>query len=139
MDPIGLGLEAFDSSGSFRATDGGVPIDTSGQLGRTKFDNAAGLAEAVSHDPAATSCLVTRLTAYAVGSVQTTQNRPWLSSLETAFAHDGYRLPALMRAIATSPQFAQTDKPEIRAADADAQANASKESVNSSVGSVVAN
>ena len=32
MDPIGLALENFDSSGGYRATENGAPIDASGEL-----------------------------------------------------------------------------------------------------------
>jgi hypothetical protein len=38
--------------------------------------------------------------------------------LQKSFADNGYRFPALMRAIATSPAFTQVANPETRAADA---------------------
>lgn len=116
-DPLGLSLESFDALGAFRTMDNGVPIDTSGQLSSTKFKDAAGLAEAISRDPAVTSCLIKRLTAYAVGASAAQGTRPWVQSLEKQFAEDGYRYPALIRSIATSAQFARVDEPKIRATD----------------------
>jgi hypothetical protein len=39
LDPLGFGLEHFDAIGRWRDTDGGVPIDASGQLpSGEKFD-----------------------------------------------------------------------------------------------------
>lgn len=113
-DPMGLVMENFDSIGGFRVTEDGHPIDTSGgQLSNAKFDNVAGLGQAVSRDSATTACLVRRLTTYAVGSSASAQTGPWLKSLGEKFAQDGYRLPDLMRSIATSPQFSRTATPSI--------------------------
>ena len=32
MDPIGFGMENFDSIGQYRTTDNGLPVDASGEL-----------------------------------------------------------------------------------------------------------
>ena len=48
MDPIGFSLENFDLIGTWRATDGGVPIDATGQLvDGTKLDGPASLRKAL--------------------------------------------------------------------------------------------
>lgn len=36
MDPIGFGFESFDAMGKYRATDGGSPVDDSGELTNAK-------------------------------------------------------------------------------------------------------
>jgi hypothetical protein len=48
MDPIGFSLENFDLIGRYRASDGGIPIDASGQLvDGTKLDGPASLRRAL--------------------------------------------------------------------------------------------
>lgn len=102
MDPIGLAMENFDSDGSFRTRENGVPIDTSGELDRVKFTGMTGLGKAVANDPAAPACLVSRLAAYALGRKPTKGDSAWVTDLKKAFIADHYRLPALLRQIATS-------------------------------------
>ena len=51
MDPIGLGLENFDGIGAFRTTDGGRPIDASGELDGVAFGGPRELATATQESP----------------------------------------------------------------------------------------
>ncbi len=105
MDPIGLSMENFDSDGHFRTRENGVLIDTSGELDGHKFDGMQGLDQTVATDPAAPACLVTRLAAYALGRPPTGDELQWVTDLKKDFIADHYRLPALLRQIATSPQL----------------------------------
>jgi hypothetical protein len=105
IDPMGLALENFDSSGGFRTRENGVPIDASGELDGVKFSDAPGLGKAMHDNPAATSCLVTRLYAYATGRSRTKADADFEKQLAKGFADSGYQLPALMRAIATGDEF----------------------------------
>ncbi|HWG75390.1 MAG TPA: DUF1592 domain-containing protein [Steroidobacteraceae bacterium] len=107
MDPIGLSMENFDSDGHFRTRENGVPIDTSGELDGHKFDGMQGLDQTVANDPAAPACLVTRLAAYALGRAPSGDELQWVAALKKDFIADHYRLPALLRQIATSPQLYQ--------------------------------
>jgi hypothetical protein len=116
MDPIGLALENFDGAGAFRTTEQGVKIDTSGTLDGVAFSNAVELGKAIHDNPNTTSCLVNRLTSYAVG--QQIKQDAWLKELQQRFAADGYRLPALMREIALSDNFFAVAAPETKSADA---------------------
>lgn len=102
MDPAGLALENFDSDGGFRKTENGQPLDTSGELDGMRFNDAAGLGRALHDNPATSSCLVRRVYSYAAGRAAGRQDLPWLRALDRSFANDGYRLPALLRRIATS-------------------------------------
>jgi hypothetical protein len=105
IDPMGLSLENFDSIGGYRATENGARIDASGELDGVKFTNAAGLGQAMHDNPAVPACLVTRLSTYAAGRPATPGEAEWVKYLQAGFAADGYRLPELMRRIATSSGF----------------------------------
>jgi hypothetical protein len=101
-DPIGLALENFDGAGGFRDNENGAAIDASGELDGVKYKDAAGLGAALHDNANAASCLVTRLYGYAAGRMPVKNEAPWLGYLNKHFAADGYRLPELMRRIATS-------------------------------------
>jgi hypothetical protein len=101
-DPIGLALETFDGQGAFRTSENGLPIDTAGELNGIKYQDAVGLARAIHADPAATSCLVDRMSSYALGQPASKVDKTWTQSLTKGFAEKGYRVPELMREIATS-------------------------------------
>lgn len=104
-DPMGFALENFDGGGSYRTTENGVPLDTSGELDGIKFTNGAGLGRAVYQNPATPSCLVDRLTAYALGRTPARIDGPWVTTLKQYFAESGYVVPALIRQIVFSPEF----------------------------------
>ena len=127
IDPIGLALENFDGAGAYRTTEQGAKIDTSGTLDGVNFATAAELGKAVHDNPATTSCLVNRLSAYALG--RPVQEAAWLEDLKQRFSTAGYQLPALMREIAMSDNFFAVVQSETKAAatDANAQAAAQRE------------
>ena len=104
-DPMGLALENFDGGGAYRATENGVRIDTSGELDRRKFEDAQSLGRTLREHPAATACVVNRLSAYALGRAPTKNEDPWIDTLKGSFAAQGYKIPALIRSIALSPEF----------------------------------
>jgi hypothetical protein len=120
MDPMGLAMENFDSAGGFRTSENGVPIDTSGELDGVAFTDAAGLARAVHDNPATVSCLVNRLYAYAAGRPSAKGEAEFLMGLRKGFEQDGYRVPDLLRRIATSPDFYRVAPPRLAAASGQA-------------------
>ena len=115
MDPIGLALENFDADGSYRMTENGAQIDASGELDGIKFADAAGLGKAVHDQSAATSCLVTRLYAYAEGRTPSKSEADWVKSLKASFASDGYKMPELLRRVATGDLTYTVSAPDIGA------------------------
>jgi hypothetical protein len=116
MDPIGLGLENFDTTGAFRTVENGAEIDASGEIDGLKFADAAGLGKAIHDNPAATSCVANQLYSYAIGRSPTKDEIAWMhGDLAKAFASSGYDIRALLRAIATSEQFYQVAAPKVRA------------------------
>ena len=107
-DPIGLALENFDSDGGYRTTENGAAIDTTGALDGKPFTNAQTLGQVVSQLPAATQCVVKRITAYGLGRDVPPQQAEWLKQIQDSFAKDGYRVTDLMKTIASSPEFYQS-------------------------------
>ncbi|MBY0509726.1 MAG: DUF1592 domain-containing protein, partial [Rhodospirillaceae bacterium] len=105
-DPSGLALENFDTIGSFRTKENGENIDVTGEMDGIKFTDAAGLGQAVRNNKAVPSCLVNRAFSYGVGHKATASEKAYISDvLLKQFEADGYRLPALLRRIATSDAF----------------------------------
>jgi hypothetical protein len=116
MDPIGLGLENFDTTGAFRADENGAPIDASGELDGIKFSSAAELGHAIHDNPAAPACLVNRLYGYAVGRMPSKEETSWMQAdLAKTFAASGYDIKALLRKLATSNEFYRVANPDRRA------------------------
>ncbi len=104
-DGIGLSLENYDGAGQFRTIDAGFQIDATGQLNGVDYEDPAGFAQALSQDPAISSCLVQRLFAYSLGRSPGHDDKAWLNFLVDRFGADGYRLRPLMRSIVTSNNF----------------------------------
>jgi hypothetical protein len=125
-DPIGLGLESFDGIGKFRTTENDARIDSSGTFDGRAFADPAELGQAFAENPQVSACLVRNLYRYAVGREQTNAERPLLRHLEDAFAERGYKLPALMRDIATSAAFRTATAADTTAPAAAADDNANK-------------
>ncbi len=107
IDPIGLALESFDVDGSYRASENGAPIDTSGMIDSKPFNNVQTLGQVVGQLPAATQCVARRMTAYGLGRDIPAQAE-WLKQIQASFARQGYRVTDLMKIVASSPEFYQS-------------------------------
>ena len=92
-------------------SENGEPLDTSGELDGIPFQDAAGLGRAMHDNPATGACLVRRLYSYATGRAPARHDMPWIRYLESSFVADGYRVPELMRRIATSTNFYRVGPP----------------------------
>ena len=104
-DPIGLGLEVFDGIGSYRTTENGAPIDTSGEMDGARFGNSRELGEVFRDSPLVGACLVENVYRYAVGREPANSERRLIRYLERRLEDSGYRLAALMREVALSEGF----------------------------------
>jgi hypothetical protein len=104
-DPIGLSLENYTPVGSYRTTENGVPIDPSGSFEGKDYKNAVEFTKLLHDSPSAQSCVVQRAFEYGAGRDIATGEQKWLEYLNSAFAADGYRFPALLHRIATSEAF----------------------------------
>lgn len=110
-DPMGLALENFDGAGRFRTTEKGVPLDTSGALDGQAFTDMEGLGRALHDHPALPSCLARRMYSYGTGGPLSRADTPAVTALTAAFAQSGYKVPDLMRMIATSNAFLEVVDP----------------------------
>ena len=111
MDPVGLALENFDSAGGFRTQENGAVLDTSGAIDGVSYKDAPGLGQAVHDSQATTQCLVRRLSSFAMGRAPKSDEAEWLKSLGAGFAKDGFRVPDLMKRIASSSEFFHVSAP----------------------------
>jgi hypothetical protein len=132
MDPIGLSLENFDGTGTYRDQENGTPIDASGELDGTKFTDPVSLGLAVRNHPQLPVCLSKRVFEYAVRRPLDGDESAWVRTLSARFVESNYRLRDLLRAIATSDQFFKVSVPApaaiIPAATSDGTVSAVKRS-----------
>jgi hypothetical protein len=104
-DPIGLSLEGFDTIGGRRLTENGQPIDLSASLQGKRFQDGTGLGQYLRDNPKFPACVAKKLYAYARG-MDTEEVEP--SAFQAAykgFTDSGYRLRALLKGLALSPEF----------------------------------
>jgi hypothetical protein len=113
LDNIGLGFESFDALGRYRREDNGATIDPSGTLDAVPFRDAAELANALHDSPAFPRCVASRLYRHAWGHRETDTQREEIDRLSTAFAANGYRLRALLRAMSLGDAFRRATAVEI--------------------------
>ncbi len=105
MDPIGFGFEHFDSIGSYRTLELGMPIDASGDLDNAKFTDAKGLSQILKNDPRVMACLTRTLFRHAAGHVDLpTEGRP-LKALTETFVSSGYKYQDLLVELVASDAF----------------------------------
>jgi hypothetical protein len=104
-DPIGLSLEGFDTIGGRRLTENGQLIDLTASLQGKKFQDGTGLGQYLHDNPKFPACVARKLYAYAKG-VDTEEVEP--SAFKAAyksFTDAGFRLRALLKGLALSPEF----------------------------------
>ncbi len=101
-DPVGLGMENLDGAGQLRTAEADAAIDASGSLDGIEFKDVAGLGQAMRENPAVPPCVVNRLFAYATARPPQREELPLLEYFTAEFADSKYRVPQLLRSIATS-------------------------------------
>ncbi len=109
LDPVGFGLEAYDTSGAFRTHDLGepsCPISGDGVLdGVGSFNGPGGLADLLVASPAFEGCITTQLFRFAMGRNETVDDADLISQLTRSF-HDGQRrLDQLLLDVVSDPHF----------------------------------
>jgi hypothetical protein len=105
MDPIGLSMENYDAIGDFRATENGVPIDTSGTFDGKSYKDVIELENLIHDSAGLTNCLARRVYEYGAGRTVTADEKEWLKYLDERFADERYGFPGLLRIVATSRAF----------------------------------
>jgi len=110
MDPMGFGMEDFDTVGLFRTMDGIKPVDASGSLtgdgldGST-FNGLAQLGAAMRKQPVLGPCLVSKLYAEAQGRAATELDRLALDGLIDTFRASQNRVDQLLLSLVQSDAF----------------------------------
>ncbi|HTA46444.1 MAG TPA: DUF1592 domain-containing protein [Bryobacteraceae bacterium] len=114
MDPIGFSLENFDLTGKWRTTDGGEPIDASGQMvDGTKLDGAASLREALlNRSDVFASTLTEKLMTYAIGRGLKYYDMPVVRQVRREAAQNDYRFSSIVMGIVQSAPFQMKMKAE---------------------------
>jgi cytochrome c551/c552 len=113
MDPIGFSLENFDLIGKWRATDGGAPIDASGQLvDGTKLSGPASLREALlSRSDVFVSTLTQKLMIYGLGRALHYYDMPTVRAITAQAGRRDDRFSAIIIGIVKSAPFQTKMKP----------------------------
>jgi len=104
-DGIGLVFERFDGAGQSRMSENGEPIDTSGTFDKASVADPVTLGAAIGNSTKASQCLVRSAFRYAAGRPVGPADAPLLTRLDGVFASSGYRMAALFRALADSPEY----------------------------------
>jgi hypothetical protein len=110
MDPMGFGMEDFDSVGLYRTKEGTSPVDASGVLDGPGLDGStfSGLAElgaALRRQPVLGPCLVSKLYAKALGRSALAIDRSSLEELVASFTENQNRLDRLLVTLVGSESF----------------------------------
>lgn len=110
MDPMGFGMEDFDSVGQYRTMDGTSPVDPTGTLTGPGLDGSAfkGLAElgaALRKQPVLGPCLVSKLYAESQGRSATELDRPSITQLASGFSGSHNRVDQLILGLVQSESF----------------------------------
>jgi hypothetical protein len=107
LDPLGFGLEEFDSVGARRDNDGGIPINSSGTLpdGR-RFRGASELVTALADRPDDFArCLTRKLLTYGLGRSLVAADRAAIERIVRHAAKNGYRTSSLIIALVRNDLF----------------------------------
>jgi mono/diheme cytochrome c family protein len=114
MDPIGLALENFDSTGAWRMRDGEHLIDPSDMLADgTPVDGPVALREALLRDPRVFAATVAeKLMTYALGRGVEYYDMPAVRQVVAEAAADDYSASAIIGGIVRSVPFRMRTTPE---------------------------
>ncbi len=112
LDPIGFGLEAFDTVGRYREQERGLPIDSRGALDGKPFQGAAELGALLAADPRVTDCLARQVYRFAGGRRETAGEGPAIDGLAAGLRQSGHSLWNLFIDAAMSEGFRTALPPE---------------------------
>jgi hypothetical protein len=97
-----------------RTLENGTPIDVSAELKDVTIEGARGVGEYLRNEPRVPACLVRNVYSYGVGERTFGRDKAYLAAQTNAFIASGYRFPALVRQIASSPEFLQVIAPKAK-------------------------
>ncbi len=107
IDPIGMALENFDAVGEWRRTDGGFPIDPTGEMyDGTKLDGPVSLRDAVlARSEAFVATFTGNLLAYGLGRVVDYLDMPTVRAIQHEAAANDHRFSSFIMGIVNSQPF----------------------------------
>jgi hypothetical protein len=107
MDPIGFGLENYDAVGGFRTEEGGLPLDSSGELpGGAAFSGALELAALLAEDARLSECVTEKFMTYALGRfLDQPDDALWIKQTTERAVQGGGGLKVMMRELFMSEAF----------------------------------
>jgi len=117
MDPIGFGFEQFDAIGHFRTTDGGQPVDASGNITATDVDGAfngvVALGQKLASSAVVSQCMTRQWFRFTMNRYEQTGDKPGevnidgcsMKSINDAFQAAGSSLKALPQALVATDAF----------------------------------
>ena len=113
MDPIGFGMENFDPIGRWRKMEGKFPVDASGVLpGGVKFNGTQELRKILLQEkPQIAKAIAEKMLTYALGRGVDFKDKCALEETLREAGPSGYRLDALVAAVATSDPFLKKKTP----------------------------
>jgi hypothetical protein len=114
MDPIGFALEPFDAIGHLRTEDRSSPIDARSQMyDGTPVDGPAGVRTfLLKHQDQYLRNVTENLMTYALGRGMDYADMPEVRKVMQSAAPDGYKLKALVTAVALSDNFSMNVVPD---------------------------
>jgi hypothetical protein len=113
IDPLGLALENFDATGKWRIRDGGMAVDTKGQLfDGTAIEGPDGLRNALlRHQDVFLLSFTRSLMTYALGRRVEAYDMPAIRKIIRAAAAQNYRISAFVNGIVESDAFRMAKLP----------------------------
>src|SRR5262249_49560276 len=105
MDPLGFGMEGFDTAGKARTTDNGQPIDGTGTLDGVAFSDLTRPGAALRANASTGPCLVSKLYANALGRAAIGLDAASLDALANAFAAGGHHVDRLLVDLVSNDSF----------------------------------
>ena len=110
IDGLGFGFEHYDGTGAFRAQDGGLPVDASGEVVATSdingtFDGAVELSQRLATSEDVRSCVARQWFRYSLGRMDADEDVCANDELLDRFADSGYEVHALVHEVVQSDAF----------------------------------
>lgn len=114
LDPLGFALENFDAIGTYRKTEDGAEVDSSGALpGGTTFRGPSGLKQVLmERSDQFVDCISEKLLTYALGRGLEYYDLPVVRQIRRETEKGGYQFSALAAAIANSVPFQMRRTPD---------------------------
>lgn len=107
IDPIGLALDNYDVTGRWRIKEGGVPLNTEGELyDGTPITSPTALLDALmERDVLLVRSFTSNLMAYALGRRTEYYDQPTIRAIAERAAEEDYRMSAFIKGVVESDAF----------------------------------